>query len=618
MNPTFRLGPDPYPHREGDGTWSGRFPDAETALRALLPTFAYPGRLSGRKDDVFIEGVSLPGVPAHEVIQLWSTDPAIAKRSQAYGRKHKLLDLHPSWPGHIGDGTSAGLALEIRVQEIARYLKPVFIDRALPAGASNQTTISPLGASLGDVLALRSRAALELTNSKMEIQRSRFQMQLAKKALEERNKLIEDKLAVANAYISGAGDIQCLVKGRTAPASLPYTVYQSRIHLDTELGLLANLVDLDWTSMADIDRWLVDSGAWKRLLPAEKAVIVSRIRTRDLQYQGRSAIEAAIYNHLNRATIIWIRDGESLWRFTSEIPAGKRLFPAAGELDRLIGAVQEAIWQSEYRPREEKEDDKPGLAKHPEKAKKPYVFSRQAAVKFGKLEEWLHSPYYTAELDAYIRDSASAALADWSRKNLPFVVMLQGVVDRGGMLNVPPGTNLFEPEVLARYFTLVSDYSLGLPDEQSIRRFEAAAKQVQVGDMVIAPALKRVGERWESYVKENPSDLRFYRVTAMKNGQPVVRRSIPSKRYDSFLKCFTKEPTSKLRADVPSSFMPLKLPKDLIATLLHHRDWKIKNEAIVPLLGQWDAVRSQAKNAANGSRVELRVLHMSTLNSLKE
>jgi hypothetical protein len=125
----------------------------------------------------------------------------------------------------------------------------------------------------------------------LEEQRDRLGEQL--QALEEdlRNKV--KQLAALETYMGIYEDIVQLQKGKNADDKMPISIYQLKLYMDEEVGILGafhvgykkkvlEVEDLDFTKIERFDAWIVKH--YKEYIPEEKAIEAWEVRRHNKKY----------------------------------------------------------------------------------------------------------------------------------------------------------------------------------------------------------------------------------------------------------------------------------------------------------------------------------------------
>lgn len=617
----YSLGPNPYGNGDGLHRWGqfkDRFQSCDEALRSLLTGHAFPTILTGRRGGLTFPGISLP-YPGTEIIQVWSNEPSALENLRTFETAHP--DGKPEYWPHTGDGTNVGLLKEIHVSAIPEYQKPVIaglLGSGEPVNDQTDIVLSPAGAAAFSFTATRrNEIQLRLLQSTLAGIGTNLHAQGLRDSLRTQMARFGEGLSLLNAYCSGTKGITFLARGDRAPSSDPYSVFQSRVYLAEELGLIANLVDMDHRDMASIDEWLMSSDRWKKLLPHPKCILVSRICRDRREYPHADAFEQMYHNHFNMESLVWVRDGENVWRFATDIQFEERVFPASDDAPQLVRHIQEAIWknywggkrQAEYAERDQlfrsPGDKRPAV--DPGEETEPVKIHFKRDIIHRNFADYLTSEQYPPELDLHIQRKAAESIRAHQREMMPFALLLQGIIDHRRILNIPPGTDIFDPVQQGRYIRLVNDFSHGLTDGRYSNQFDRMTKleSLKPGDRI-------VGWRWGIYTEKYNPNVPHWNIPTKGEGpmiftvhhiDPHAERSSQKLHVHEFALTkrwvnrwerpdpFTKKVTSS--SIDATQWLPADIPLSLAERLLDDRAWKRANRWAVPLLAQWATIRDQ-------------------------
>lgn len=608
----YVLGDSPYDNshkeREGNGDWNATAQNVEDALRMMFGGMAFPAEPTGRK--FFLDTVSLPGVAAQDVIQVWSDEPEIVERTNTLlGRTH---------PGglHSGRGQNFGLHLEIKVTDIHKYLNPVRKQLAAPenTNATTDVILSPMGASLVDFSARRHDLQMEVQAEQMGIMRKKWEMSRLSGDLEDKIREMQQKLGILDAYLHGTRHRTQICAGRKGTGK--YSVFQSRVFLSEEIALLANFHDFDFKNMESLEKWLIKSGQIWKFLPFERCILAARIRKDEKDYGN---IFANLSNNmLNMQNMIWVRDGENVFHVDVEFKFHNAVFPDREQFERTVRIAQDHVWEKSFAiPKkrdktigDKEEDDVMGELKHGAlKEEEPYFTRRIVRERFATIEKWLDSASYTELLDKQIRQAVQDYLRKVNKRQMIFAVLLQGIVDNTQLLDIPKGTDLFDWENVDKYFNLVYDYRQALPwygISKKITPFmDGTARRgewlVAYVDEWIAPS-----SAWGDGTTYRDSKPVILEVLSVEEGKPVVNYYPWMKRRAAGAEWGNrqrrKEPVKLVLKN--SKFMRLPLPPSLSEQILDDRDWKSLNQWAVPLMVNYKAVMKAFMKKTNFTFVE--------------
>jgi hypothetical protein len=481
----FIIGSDPYAAK--DDRWC----EASTLKEALGILFSKadsPEFLTGRKESVFLPGVSLP-LPSSEVIQVWSDNPKTAERSIAFQKQFDKrhphctshhFRLHP----HRGDGVDCGVECEIPVTEIARYRENHLLSKALPYHGDSDA-LSPLGQ-----LATKHReAAIAL---KDDLQRQRFlhsisveSMRKEEQGLREKSSLLSDKIHTMELYLDGVHNHLIIHDGQRADHSKPYLVFQKRLFLDEEMAPVLNfsVESFDFDDVGSAEAFLGAPDNFKQFLPYDKMILVTRIKRHEKDY-GDPFINAML-SSVNRSHIVWIRDGDRVIRAGCDISFSDQIFPSLEELTEREAALLHKFYAKSG-------DDYAFGSKtpfgeiHPDWNKRVLPFNTRLFSDWRPtFNEWMSKPQSVDRLNAiqevireYVREEALSGQGT----QIKFLIFLQGLADQGDhLLSVPKGVNLMDDKIFLRYFKPLAERHFAITDPTLLRTWDAALASVIKG-----------------------------------------------------------------------------------------------------------------------------------------
>ena len=629
----FVLGTNPYDnchgdyHTKGNGEWHTTASNLDEALQLIFGSMDYPSEPTGRKE--FVPGVSLEGVNENDVIQVWSDEPDVRKRTEAaLGGKINTCGLHS------GRGHEFGLACEVKVVDLDKYLTPVRALLTAPDAPGNpEKSLSPMGASVLKYHEIKHEIKLAAQMQKMEVAKRQWEVEAMADEMKEKMKLMEEQIGVFDAYLHGTRHRTQMCRG--THGSGKYQVYQNRVYLSEEVSLLGNFVDMDFKDMEALEKWLVKSGHIWRMLPFERCILATRIRQEKKDYGDPLA---NLWNNMaNMQNMIWIRDGENVFHVDVEYDFHNAIFPHKDQFDRAKRVVQDSLYTRSFKWSPPKnwhgeklkkgEYDVPGqMMRKPLEESEPYCTVRNVKAKFHSMADWLTSEYYTELLDKQINDSVNDYLREWNKKQMIFAVIIQGIVDNTSYLEIPKGTDMFNWENVDRYLNLLYDYSHGLPFQGWADKVEPFTNgKVTVGDWIVAnvneyvPATTRFGDG-KTIKESRPMLLRVVGLEEVteqyygKDGElakrmvkkPVVKYHPKATRwrrshntYADYQKARTKTPTPLTLKK--SDFIRVPMSPHYAKDILNDRDWKRKNPALVPLMVNYKHIINAMKTPVNGT-----------------
>lgn len=571
MSYHYVIGPDPYEcaqkyHTRGNGEWKTDATDVDTALNIIFSTMSFPGEAAGRER--FIDGVSMPGVPGDEVIQVWSSEAIATDRA---GKTRR----------HTGRGIDIGLLKEIKVTDIVTYTPAGRKLLADPAASTEQKALSPIGSSVSGLSAMRYELHQKMQLTQHRVSSTLYDLERAKDSMKEQQAKMEAQLELVQTYMHGVKEVKWLTRGSRAAANQPYKIFQARQFLNREVGLLANLTDLDFNDVVSLNKWLVKSGHLWKLLPFDKTILVTKIRDENKHYG--SPLTDWVLNELNVQNFIWIRDGENVMQISVDTDFNNAVFPSKKQEDDLFANIIEKVWIDCFQSGKKPDY---GLSKDSISSLNPYGLRHVVLDRFDTLEAWRDSVEYAA-LERDINDQVFAYLRERNQDRMLFLVLMQGIVDNTSLLTIPAGTDLFRHETCSQYFELIYDYSHGLPDQTRPAAISPYLTHVTPGQWIIASYVIKSeleGRTWQNY---RPTPAMFLVVKLTSEGKPIVRHRRMSKSR-SYGRYRVANATSEV---VEGPWIRADLPAKMADDILDVRDWKIAHAWVVPMLAQWRMVQ---------------------------
>ena len=596
-NYTYVIGDDPYHNchgweQRGNGRWSCEAPSVQRAVEKIFGSMPFPSELTGRY--AFVPGVSVDNMASHEVVQVWTTNPAETEESLKFS---KTLE---TWP-HFGNGESVGIACEVSVYQIDQIMTPQRL--MLAQGDKPAPTTSAVGVAVAEYHRNKLPMQQAMQAAKWDLSIAKWDMADKQDQLRQQMRQMEHQIFLADTYMRGTDNIRQLSEG--CRGSGPYHVYQQRQFLNKEIALIANMEDFDCKQLENLEKWIIKTKAWKKMLPFDRCILVTRIRDKSKDYG--CPFTNWILNEQNLMSIIWIRDGENVWRILSEVDFDNAVLSDTNEEKRLTDIVTEYIFNAQFQVKNENWMGDP-VTPEPEGAirktaeeedKEVYKPISKMPHRFKTLEEWLASDEYTTKIATEIGHAVAERIGKINKKRLVFAIFLQGVIDNTTILDIPKGTSVFEWSLASNFFHLHSEYSHGLPDGQSRDEWRAFSDRMFVhpGEVIIVDDRHIDAAADARRFSGRLTKLRFYNVLKMVNGNPMIAH-YPQRKH------WPHEPVTTPRRVVLGEKVPFikaTMPVNLADRLLEDRDWKENNLMWVPVLSQWRLVQAQWKVLRNNA-----------------
>lgn len=297
---------------------------------------------------------------------------------------------------------------------------------------------------------------------------------------------VEDRIFSVELYAGLCEEVEQIKDGEPAALTEPVHLFQRRLYMDEEC--LANYAagGMEFKNLRAFERWLCRKDNLERVLPFPRTVVAFQVRHHEKERDVasfREFIKMMNDKNLDKLTFLYIRNGSRVYRLSTEIDFGPKLFPdvdhpvlSAGEEQlyahlsgsdtKFIGEAEyqamlaaEAAEQAEYERRVKEEEKKP-------KKDREHIFSPSS---------WPESRRYERFTKESVRydDIANHIRREMEQHNR-VVLVLQGLLDRSSALHPHPQWRLFDPGGFAQALTLHRDSDRVLvagdkPDFESYR-----------------------------------------------------------------------------------------------------------------------------------------------------
>jgi hypothetical protein len=293
-----------------------------------------------------VTGIEKPrNIPPDAFIPIYIIDNEKEnKESEKWLKRHKNLE---KFPGRWYD------------QEPLAKL-PLFdcIDVNYTALADTKLLPSPETQS-GDLVEIpkENTALMEATISKPKAREYMFNIMKLQKELEEQRRdlaaqiskfeeIISEKKRILYAietYMGLYEDVVQLKKGENADPDEPISVYQLKLFMDEEVGLVQLDGDkydegMDFQDLDKFDEWITEH--YEQFIYYPKAVLAWQVRREKKNYDPNPFVNSMM-NDENFHTYFLIRNGENLYRIDSNVSIPDVTFPTAEEFDKTVKHDQE-------------------------------------------------------------------------------------------------------------------------------------------------------------------------------------------------------------------------------------------------------------------------------------
>ena len=352
--------------------------------------------------------------------------------------------------------------------------------------------------------------------------------------LEKSMEAIDGRILTVSLYAGLVEELVQIAKGAPAELGTKIHLYQRRHYMDEECLLEYTAGGMEFKDLRVFDRWLVRKANRHRILPHPRSVVAFQVRRERKERENPTTmggfIQIQIDEEADKRTFLYIRNGEQVFRLSTDIDFGPQLFPDM-EHSMLLGKTElwvrvgsfdkvEIITRGEYEHKVTTDETR----------RKEYEVELKAWKKDPKNKIGsVFQPIFTARADKYTRvepnnihyDDAMKKVAQAVADHNRIAVVLQGLLDRSQAFHPHPNWQLWKAEGFEHALTLVFDDSRALvpgppPDFEAYRaRLNASLK---VGSIVVGQEeawLVREADRenkrqHENWRVRNPIDYRHY------------------------------------------------------------------------------------------------------------
>ena len=167
------------------------------------------------------------------------------------------------------------------------------------------------------------------------------------RAMQEKLQNAAKTLRLMKNYAGIDAELVRIRDGEAASEDTQLSVYQQKLFMDENVGIIDLLSggtdSLDVHNLEEFDKWIAEH--YKTFMPAEKALTVWQIRRNAKEYIRGNSFETSFFNRIlngnNFQTYFLIRNGEKLWRFTSDFHVPDAVFPKKTEKHDWFTASRE-------------------------------------------------------------------------------------------------------------------------------------------------------------------------------------------------------------------------------------------------------------------------------------
>lgn len=147
---------------------------------------------------------------------------------------------------------------------------------------------------------------------------------------------IEERIFSVELYAGLIEEVEKIQEGKPAAYAEQIAILQSLHYMDEECLLDYQAGGMDFGHLKDFERWLCKPKNFARLFPFSRTLVAFRVRRESKEYEFTSWRQFINFEHegwkdANKLTFLYIRNGEQLFRLSTHVTFGERMFPNSSE-----------------------------------------------------------------------------------------------------------------------------------------------------------------------------------------------------------------------------------------------------------------------------------------------
>ena len=335
---------------------------------------------------------------------------------------------------------------------------------------------------------------------------------------------VEGRIFSVELYAGLTEKVKQISDGEPADVGDKLHVLQRRCYMDEECLARYEAGGMDYRHIGEFDNWLARPGNRDRILPFPRCIVSFRIRRTAKEREAANLsdwIRIQDEEEADRGTYLFIRNGEQLFRMSTSLEFGEKLFPdldhsiltsgdklyASGHGSRIEDVISEREYNELVREKEEAEVEyQRELAEWEIKKKEAEANGEKAPSKpwhhhYSRVSEY--SPY--DDTNVYF-DDITKKIAEDIRHHNRIALIIQGLFDRSPVLAPHPKVKTWTAEGFDQAVTLIYDKDRALnpkdlPDFEAYRaRLNAS---LQTGSVTVGQE-----DAWEQHEAEKENRRR--------------------------------------------------------------------------------------------------------------
>lgn len=336
--------------------------------------------------------------------------------------------------------------------------------------------------------------------------------------------VIDDRIMTVELYAGLTEELVQIKEGKPADNDTKVSLFQRRHYMDEECLANYQAGGMDFKNIKAFDKWLLKSENLDRILPLERCVVAFRIRRFTKERKGvrlSDFIRIMSEEQADKATFLYIRNGEQVFRLETAIDFGEQMFPDQDRSTLLGGGniYVETSWRSskpEVIGQREYDVHMEGVKQRWDeylalKARYDALSEEDKKNSFRILGGHVWEPHESKKYEPcnpgnVYYDDAMKQVARAAMEHNRVAVVLQGLLDRSPALHPHPPWRLWTPEGFMAGLELIYDDSKALspgdaPDFEAYR--VQLNKSITRGTLTIGQE-----DLWERAMAEKENERR--------------------------------------------------------------------------------------------------------------
>lgn len=376
------------------------------------------------------------------------------------------------------------------------------------------------------------------------------QMKALTNSMNNASEIIEKRIFNIGLYAGITEDVELIKDGEPAGILDKVHLMQRRLYMDEECLLSYETGGMEFKDIHQFDKWLSKEKNFKRCLPYPKCIVTFQVRrdTKDRE-DGDTLMDRFIKLNLERSdkyTYMYIRNGEKLYRLSSDIDFGELIFPNLTDFDpqkpkmmkMFCNQVREiksvADWEFEnaeiletnakheqwfkdnpYDEWVKSRHDKDSSDRHLR-----FVYNHENPYKH--IDRYDFGDWHRIDQDSVYYDEGMEYLNEKMDEYNRIALIVQGLLDRSDILHPHPPVNLKEENNFRSRVKLIydGDHTLYFGEKPSVEEYirkcnaEASKESVFIGQQIVwmrREGIKETARRRECWGHRNYCDVKYYR-----------------------------------------------------------------------------------------------------------